>query len=1119
VFKIIRLIILYVILLTVSVGQAHAGSWSAINTFSTADNIVYAAAEDKNGDLLVATSNGIMNNSTGAQLLPYTNVKNMIRLSNGNVFFMDSSYNFHIWNGSTDTTYAKPSYISSNNPHYFEASPDPGGRAWFSTGSTIYEWTGSSWTSRGSPGTITGLGVGPGNICYASVDNKVFKWAGGTSWVDYGITDYERYLGNGNTLEYIENFSIIVDRNNVLYVAAEARTEDNDGDDSDRVWLFRKAPTDSSYTKVGDYSNSGGKIIDMQIDPAGSIYIIFHDMYSDDTPEAYSYGGPNPPRPWERRDENAVPNGSYMLSSGHWLTYGRYDVDNGYVGPYYYGTLRKWDGTGLRMYATPAGANGLTNLNFKWLDYNIRQTNIQLRYSSGPVIEEFTTGANMNNVDMLLLANALENNNMQGWTNYTSGASGASISNVSTSYGPGVRLKANSGDVGKKITCLTNLYENQATLRVRFKVNKNSGYLVPKWDAKLSNGSTQSGAFSSQKIDLSNYTVGTWYTYYFHTTSPSGTTYIDGGTLYLHGQGDIDVEIAEPALVPSPLKLYARSHWSSTYSWDMYSGWSNALTFPSYAPNVAFISTPVSWSTTRGKSSLQLSWPSVPGASGYKLYLFDGNTYRVNDLGNVTSWDSRTAKVFPYASDLPENNTISTDPFRWDGSGTDFDDKGYYLYRSTVGTNYDTNTNYWFKVTAYNADMETGASYWQYNAHSNDLANATDTANPTGTIDVIGQEGLEKTFNPTVTVTVNANDSDSGIQRIELSNNGTGYTTMYSVAINGDGSTNIKNYTNSWSWDLPLGAGTKTVYARITDALGRQKVITDSIALADDMLPPSITLTINDGATATTSNNVTLTISVADNASTESQMQMAFSNNGNLWSPWESFEQTKTWDITHGTYGGTSDAGKKKVYCRIYDTAQNTGLASAEIGYNPNPPTGSFSITGGITGTYNGKSVMFVSADTPTMNINATGASKIRFDSGIGMWSDWEDYTDAKEIVLAKSSGVCLVRIQVKDNYGVTSEPEKVLVVIDGQAPVINSLKTLSGATATSESTIDLIISVQDNISKNLQYDINGGIIQGLPVDSIITAPVSGSGLVQVKANVYDEAGNKSFKSIPIWKL
>lgn len=528
------------------------------------------------------------------------------------------------------------------------------------------------------------------------------------------------------------------------------------------------------------------------------------------------------------------------------------------------------------------------------------------------------------------------------------------------------------------------------------------------------------------------------------------------------------------------------------------------------------------WDKARGRSYVVLQWAAVPNATGYKLHIWDGNAYRTKDLGNVTSWDSRTAKIFPHPGDLPENNSVSTDPFRWDGSGLDFEDTAKRLYRSTVGTYYDDRDNYWFRVTAYNQWMET-----DFNASSAivtpTLSNATDAQQPIGSCSATSREGLEKTFDPNIRVAVSAQDALSGVWKVELSNDGVSYAQVYAATKNADGGTSVASYSNTFDWTVPLGAGTKIIYVRVTDAVGNQKVVTDTIALAEDMLPPSVTLTINGGAESTTGATVTLTLTVQDNASTASQMRMRFSNDGNLWSSWEPFQQMKSWNITSTSYGGTSSAGIKKVYAQVCDQAQNVALAVAEIGYNPTPPSGSVTIVGGASGTWNGQLALFTKSDSPVLNLNYSGASQVRFDPGTGVWGDWESYKAQKVVYLVKSQGACRLRVQVKDAYGVAGTPQEFIVVVDPIPPTISTLRGLAGATATRTSSVTLEITASDNLPSTLQYSyqINGGSWTAYANLTGGTITVSGlsSGVNVINVSVKDLAGNASQKSVTIFKI
>ncbi len=85
-----------------------------------------------------------------------------------------------------------------------------------------------------------------------------------------------------------------------------------------------------------------------------------------------------------------------------------------------------------------------------------------------------------------------------------------------------------------------------------------------------------------------------------------------------------------------------------------------------------------------------------------------------------------------------------------------------------------------------------------------------------------------------------------------------------------------------------------------------------------DTTAPTGTISINSGASYTTSTSVTLTLSCSDAGSGCSQMR--FSNDGTTWNVWESSAAGKTWALS------TTD-GVKTVYAQYEDTNGNTSLS------------------------------------------------------------------------------------------------------------------------------------------------------------------------------------------------
>ncbi|MGI9862546.1 DNRLRE domain-containing protein [Moorella naiadis] len=529
----------------------------------------------------------------------------------------------------------------------------------------------------------------------------------------------------------------------------------------------------------------------------------------------------------------------------------------------------------------------------------------------------------------------------------------------------------------------------------------------------------------------------------------------------------------------------------------------------------------LSWSNTTGRSRVVLNWSPVQGATGYKVYVWDGNAYRGFDVGNVTSWDSHAALIYPDPTWLASqpNNSISSDPFNHAGGGFDLQDDPNILYVKTIGTAYDTAHNYWFRVSAYNSAGESPYS----DAYMPTLPNRTDNTAPSGSASVLSPAGLKKTYDQNVNVTVNASDSQSGIYQIFLSNDNNVWTPVYTATKNADNSTSITSLNNTFSWTVTPGAGTKTVYVKVVDSVGNASVFSDSIALADDILPPSVSILINGGASNTTSTIVTLSVNAEDNASVASQMQMAFSNDGNLWSPWEPYSTTKTWDLSNAAYGGNSSQGIKTVYVRVCDAAQNIGLAKATIGYSTSVISGNVTPATGTAGSFNGLQAQFTNTPAVILNLNYPGATQMRFSLDGVTWSPWEPYAATKQITLPKGDGLTTVSVQTQDAYGSISISVQVNFVLDTTPPVITKFRGYNGATASTTNVINLELIAYDNLPGPLQYNIsvNGGTWSGwsnLPGSQISYAGLA-SVVNNIEVKVRDLAGNEASSSVVIWKL
>lgn len=281
----------------------------------------------------------------------------------------------------------------------------------------------------------------------------------------------------------------------------------------------------------------------------------------------------------------------------------------------------------------------------------------------------------------------------------------------------------------------------------------------------------------------------------------------------------------------------------------------------------------LNWDKERGRGYVVLNWGPSSGALGYKVHVFDGYQYRTFDVGNITTWDSKMWKIYPEESWLnaQANNTITTDPFNKVKGGLDLADNPNLLYQKTVGTTYDSSTNYWFRVSAYNS----GAESTPCTPVTITLPNRTDSMAPAGNIFI--NNGDLKTGTSNVKIRVSASDTGgSGIKDFRLSKDGSVWEAYQPYM------------TNEFDYVLTPGTGTRDVYVQFRDIAGNESIVYKaSIYVKDDLAGATASIKINNDEEYTWSDAVKLNIFVTDDLTPIDQLLFRFSNDGKVWTDWE----------------------------------------------------------------------------------------------------------------------------------------------------------------------------------------------------------------------------------------
>lgn len=371
-----------------------------------------------------------------------------------------------------------------------------------------------------------------------------------------------------------------------------------------------------------------------------------------------------------------------------------------------------------------------------------------------------------------------------------------------------------------------------------------------------------------------------------------------------------------------------------------------------------------------------------------------------------------------------------------------------------------------------------------------------DKTKPIGTILING--GKDFTNNPSVKVMVT---KTSDTQTMQISNNQTDWTSF--PVLDGD---------VTWQLDDTVD-GEKIVYLKLTDKAGNEGVVHETIEL--DTIPPTGTVSINNGAAYATDQEVTLSLTY--NGAT----QMRFSNNGTYLDDWEAISPTKTWRLSDGDEA-------KTVYVQFRDQAENNVSASDAITLDTTAPIVSGVDDNGVynanvtitfnegTATLNGDpfaknqtvseekshtlivtddagnvtTVHFILDKTApagslsinsgaaytntkdvTLTIEKKDAVQMRFSHDGVSWGDWETATENRNWMVTDGDGEKTVYMQLKDAANNTSNDHK-SITLDTIVPTA-AIQVNHRAAFTNEKNVTLSVSASDSSGADLEMRVS----------------------------------------------
>ena len=160
-----------------------------------------------------------------------------------------------------------------------------------------------------------------------------------------------------------------------------------------------------------------------------------------------------------------------------------------------------------------------------------------------------------------------------------------------------------------------------------------------------------------------------------------------------------------------------------------------------------------------------------------------------------------------------------------------------------------------------------------------------DTAAPTGTILINGNRSVTNSLSVTLGLTW-ADKGGSGAVRMKFSNDAVVWTAWEPLAA-------------TKAWTLPAGEGYHTVRVMFRDAAGNNSAVySDYIRV--DTVPPTGSITINNGAASTNNPVVSLGLTWSDGTGS-GVVRMRFSIDGAHWTTWETLKSPKTYTLPVAT--------------------------------------------------------------------------------------------------------------------------------------------------------------------------------------------------------------------------
>jgi hypothetical protein len=229
---------------------------------------------------------------------------------------------------------------------------------------------------------------------------------------------------------------------------------------------------------------------------------------------------------------------------------------------------------------------------------------------------------------------------------------------------------------------------------------------------------------------------------------------------------------------------------------------------------------------------------------------------------------------------------------------------------------------------------------------------------------------------------------------------------------------------------------------------------------------------------------------------------MAFSVDGQVWSNWQPFNNTKSFYLSGGD-------GEKSIYFKVRDIAGNIAQPVYDSIILDSKPPERFSININNNAKY---------TNSPAVEINlyatdsGSGIGNMSLSSDGINWRDWKPFYQAGIFSLTGGDGEKSVYFKVMDNAGNVIDPASSSIILDTTPPNLLSIQINNGKLETNATTVNLNLQALDETSGVSQISLsNDGVTWSAWEDYTELKYYTlqpGDGKKTVHFKVKDHAGN-----------